>query len=138
MNSIPEIPVTPEEEEQMDEIERRQAQQAAQQPPSAQSAADEIEGLRAHVALLKAALAQAERENDELRRAQPPAATVTTDAQAIRDAALEDAAGVLDAAWGKHAANYATGKDSWSEGAMDALDVGAQDIRRLKGNSHGE
>ncbi len=40
-----------------------------------QSAADEIEGLRAHVALLKSALAQSERENDELR-AQPAAITV--------------------------------------------------------------
>lgn len=39
---------------------------------------DEIEGLRAHVALLKAALAQAERENDELR-AKPAAATVPAD-----------------------------------------------------------
>lgn len=45
----------------------KRAQPAAAMP-------DEIEGLRAHVALLKAALAQAERENDELR-AQPAAAT---------------------------------------------------------------
>lgn len=37
-------------------------------PASAMS--DEIEGLRAHVALLKSALAQAERENDELRAEQ--------------------------------------------------------------------
>lgn len=47
--------------------------QASGQAPSA-AMPDEIEGLRAHVALLKAALAQAERENDELR-AQPAAAT---------------------------------------------------------------
>lgn len=40
--------------------------QASGQAPSA-AMSDEIEGLRAHVALLKAALAQAERENDELR-----------------------------------------------------------------------
>lgn len=43
--------------------------------PPAAATPDEIEGLRAHVALLKTALAQAERENDELRRAQPAAAT---------------------------------------------------------------
>lgn len=47
----------------------KRAQPAAAMP-------DEIEGLRAHVALLKSALAQSERENDELRRAQPAAATV--------------------------------------------------------------
>ncbi|MBZ0073658.1 hypothetical protein [Bordetella hinzii] len=38
---------------------------AAQAPAAAMP--DEIEGLRAHVALLKSALAQSERENDELR-----------------------------------------------------------------------
>lgn len=52
---------------------------------SGQSAADEIEGLRAHVALLKSALAQAERENDELRRAQPAAAW-DAETEALRDA----------------------------------------------------
>lgn len=43
--------------------------QASGRAPSA-AMPDEIEGLRAHVALLKAALAQAERENDELRAEQ--------------------------------------------------------------------
>lgn len=59
------------------DIEYVRAQPAAATP-------DEIEGLRAHVALLKSALAQSERENDELR-AQPAAATVPADA-ILRDA----------------------------------------------------
>lgn len=54
--------------------------QASGQAPAA-AMPDEIEGLRAHVALLKAALAQAERENDELR-AQPAAATTAPTLQA--------------------------------------------------------
>ena len=105
------------------DIEYVRAQPAAATP-------DEIEGLRAHVALLKSALAQSERENDELRRAQPAAATVTTDAQAIRDAALEEAAAAVeqhdrtgrfwvpDSLWG-NITREATGR-----------------IRALKGNSH--
>lgn len=51
------------------------------QPDAATS--DEIEGLRAHVAQLKFALAQAERENDELR-AQPAASAEPSDEEILR------------------------------------------------------
>ncbi|RZS80614.1 hypothetical protein [Pigmentiphaga kullae] len=106
------------------DIEYVRAQPAAATP-------DEIEGLRAHVALLKTALAQAERENDELR-AQPAAATVTTDAQAIRDAALEEAAAAVEQ-------HDRTGR-SWVPDSLwgNITREAAGRIRALKGNSHGE
>lgn len=103
----------------------KRAQPAAAMP-------DEIEGLRAHVALLKTALAQAERENDELR-AQPAAATVTTDAQAIRDAALEEAARACEARIGT--GEPGIGKDCLLEVDTECR-LCAIAIRALKGNSH--
>ncbi|GAA4322015.1 hypothetical protein GCM10023144_01660 [Pigmentiphaga soli] len=112
-------------------------------PPS-----DEIEGLRAHVALLKASLAQAERELDALRvtptgaampvdaqaiphekclwwRNSGDACPGTVDTQAIRDAALEEAAKIADD-------KAARVNSTWI-----ANDI-AEGIRALKGNSHGE
>jgi len=146
------------------------------QPPSGQSAADEIEGLRAHVALLKTALAQAERESDELRarpgaatpnilreyaegridhagdglcpdaieghgsrdpdcpvcRALDAAAPVPADAQAIRNAVLEEAAAAVEQ-------HDRTGR-SWVPDSLwgNITREAAGRIRALKGNSHGE
>jgi len=85
------------------ELAYRSMLAAAPTPPaqaSGQSAADEIEGLRAHVALLKAALAQAERENDELRRAQPAAATAAPSDEEIEALALSSGLNKSDEHWG--------------------------------------